>query len=64
MGAFAIVFYHLISPLIGNTLSTIITIIACSIVYFISLLIIGGINREDLLMIPFGKKFADFIRLK
>lgn len=43
---------------IGNTISTVISIGCGAIVYFISLLLIKGFARDDVEMLPKGKKIA------
>ncbi len=41
----------------SNTIATLISIFISMIVYLISLAVIGGFKREDLMLLPMGKKF-------
>lgn len=45
----------------NNTLSTIVSIFLSAIVYFIFMLLLNGIDRSDIEMLPFGKKISAMI---
>lgn len=47
---------------LGNTISTVLSIVAGAIVYFAVLLLVGGIKAEDLEMIPKGEKLVKVLK--
>lgn len=54
--------YHAASPAMGmmgaNALATIAAIIAAILVYFVFLLLLRGLSKDDILMLPKGEKIA------
>lgn len=57
-GAAAILASNLLRDAIGLTLSTLMAIICAAVVYLVSILVFGVITREDIYLIPKGKKIA------
>jgi len=59
MGAFGIIFYRILSGIIPSGINVLISISLCIIVYFVTLILIKGITREELILMPGGKKIID-----
>ena len=58
----AIFFYRIFHRYVfGVTLSTIVAVLGAMLVYLIAVFLFGCIDREDLLMLPKGKKIGDFL---
>jgi len=53
--------YLLLNAVIGEKLSTLLAITIAAIVYALTLLLIGAISREELEMLPFGKKLTPML---
>ncbi|MEA4824942.1 MAG: polysaccharide biosynthesis protein [Clostridiaceae bacterium] len=64
MGAFAYITYPPLAGLLGARLGVLVDIFLCVAVYLGVMLLLGGFVREDILMLPKGKKIARFLRLK
>lgn len=65
MGVAAILSYKLIFTVIGIVdISCILAIGVAGIMYFISLLLVKGISRQELEMMPMGAKIADKLNIK
>ena len=56
--------FRICTPIVGQKLSTLVSILFAIIVYVISLFITGAITSEDLDMIPKGDKLKKFVRKK
>lgn len=56
MGAAVWVSYHLLNLKIGNTVSTLLSILIGVITYFIATMILKTLTKEDIFMLPFGEK--------
>ena len=56
--------YTLIANILGlgNTIGTIISIVIGAIVYVFVLLGLGGISKDEMLMLPKGNKIYSFLR--
>ena len=54
--------YGFMSGAIGNTLSTLVSICIGAVVYVLVLLGIGGIRKEELLIMPKGEKIYKLLR--
>lgn len=50
--------YYFLTPVLGMYLTLILAIAAAVIVYFVFLLLLGGITREDALLLPKGEKIS------
>lgn len=63
-GVFALLSYKLFNGVagIGNTISTMISICVGAGIYAVSLLLIKGIEKEDVLMLPKGDKIAGLLQ--
>jgi len=48
--------FRWIGSLIGNDFGVLISIMMCIMVYFISLILIKGLTREELVLLPGGRK--------
>jgi len=64
MGAVAFFVNLAIHALLGTLLSLVVSIGAGAVSYATVLLSIGGITREDALLLPKGEKIANLLRLK
>lgn len=56
MGVIVLISYKLFNMIMGNTLSTLLSIIIGVITYGISILALNVLSKEDIMMIPFGTK--------
>ncbi|MGL5329968.1 MAG: putative polysaccharide biosynthesis protein, partial [Peptostreptococcaceae bacterium] len=54
--------YMLVSGFLGNSISTVISIAIGAVVYGLVLLGIGGINKEEILLLPKGEKLYKVLR--
>ncbi len=64
MGVSCYVFYYGIYLLLESTLiATVVSIFGGILVYFLLMLAIGGIKREDILLMPFGGKVAKLLNM-
>jgi hypothetical protein len=64
MGVFSYLAVHLLSRYMNLSIATIITIIGAALVYMFVLIVIGGIRKDDISMLPKGAKLAALLRLK
>lgn len=64
MGVFAHFAYPALAGMLGARLGVCVVLLGCIVLYFLMLWVIGGFNREDILMLPKGKKLARLLRLK
>lgn len=64
MGAFARLTYPVFAGVLGARLGVIVEIGLCMLVYLAAMLAVRGFVREDILMLPHGKKIAAILRLK
>ena len=62
MGISVTLIYKYTHLVLGNSVSTLLTILLGAIIYFIMLLIIGGITLQEMILIPGGKSCQDFIK--
>lgn len=54
--------YSLMNIVLGNSISVLIGIVICIAVYFICLILLKGITKEELLMLPGGKKLSVILK--
>jgi stage V sporulation protein B len=59
MGACCLVIYNLSRKVFGNAVSLTASIAVGVVVYFAFMLLQNGLERDDLLRLPFGRKIAD-----
>ncbi|WP_303862928.1 polysaccharide biosynthesis protein [Alkalibaculum bacchi] len=59
MGAFGVYIYNLFSNFLPNSINVLIAIVLCVIVYFTVLVLIKGITKGELALMPGGKKIID-----
>lgn len=64
MGTAAWACYGLISPTLGNSLSTLIAICVGVVVYVILILALRAISPDDLALMPKGDKIAKFLKIQ
>ena len=64
MGIFGYLVSQPVSSFMGAKAGIILTIGGCMVIYFLTLLAIGGFTREDILMLPKGEKIAKLLRIK
>ena len=64
MGIFGYLFSQPVSSFMGAKAGIVLTIGGCMVIYFLTLLAIGGFTREDILMLPKGEKIAKLLRIK
>ncbi|MEG1500430.1 MAG: polysaccharide biosynthesis protein [Clostridiales bacterium] len=64
MGLAALISYNLLEIFLYPNIATIIAILLSAIVYLLVLLAIKGINKDDILMLPGGRKLAAILKLK
>ena len=57
----ASIVYNLTLNILGLTLSTFFAIVAAAIVYFIAIFVVGVITRDDVYLLPKGKKIASLL---
>lgn len=62
MGAIVFGLHHFLHQVLGNAISTCIAIFFGVIVYGVSLLAIGGLTEEEVLMLPKGRTIASYLR--
>ena len=56
MGAIVFISYYILNNFVGNTISTIISIIIGATTYLLSILLLKTLSKDDILMLPFGTK--------
>lgn len=64
MGIFAQLTIAPVSSYIGFKLGVIAVICGCGIIYFLTLFAIGGITKDDILMLPKGEKILHKLKIK
>ncbi len=64
MGLFAAVTYPVLEGVLGARPGVIVEILLCMLVYFGAMLALRGFVREDILMLPHGKKIAKILKLR
>ncbi|MFW5649156.1 MAG: putative polysaccharide biosynthesis protein [Candidatus Alkaliphilus sp. MAG34] len=62
MGGAVYLIYRFMFPITGNTVSTILSIVAGGVIYGLMLFITGTILEEDFLILPGGNKLVGFLR--
>ena len=62
MGAAAYGFYLLVNKALGNTISTVLTILVALVVYFFCLMLLRTLTEEELNRLPGGRKLAVFAK--
>lgn len=63
MGIFSYLCRNMIFEMFGNTLTLFITILLSAFVYLGGMLLVRGLYREDIMMLPKGRKIADILHL-
>ena len=58
MGVVVYAVYSLLLPVFGNLLSVASSIFAGVVVYFVAMILLKGITKEDVLALPMGDKIA------
>ncbi|MCR1899021.1 polysaccharide biosynthesis protein [Irregularibacter muris] len=61
MGITVLLVYQFLSPILGNSLSTLVAILLGALIYFIMLLLIGGITTEEMALMPGGRKLTPIL---
>ena len=61
MGIIAYVFYMIMLPTIGSKLATLLSLLICFIIYIILIILLKIFSKEEIFMIPFGKKIYYFL---
>ena len=61
MGIIAYVFYMIMLPTIGSKLATLLSLLICFIIYIILIILLKIFSKEEIFMIPFGKKIHYFL---
>ena len=63
MGVFTYLSYYLANKVLGNTLSTIISIGISVVVYVIAVLVLRILNKEELEQLPYGNKICKMLKI-
>lgn len=64
MGACAYILHTVLAGVAGDTLATIGAICIAAAVYLVLLLLLRAVDRDDVLLLPYGQKIADVLRLR
>lgn len=62
MGIIAYISYIIILPKFESKLATIISLLICVMIYIILVILLKIFSKEEIFMIPFGKKIYDFLK--
>jgi len=63
MGVFAFICSNILSGMFGDTSVLLLTILLSALLYLVLMLLLRGIYKEDILMLPKGEKIADILHL-
>lgn len=61
MGISAVVIFNFFANIIGSKISVVLSVIIAFIIYILMLVVVKGFIREDIELLPKGKKIADFL---
>lgn len=63
LGAAAVIVYRVAQPVLGARIATVGAIAVAAVVYFVLLVALHAFEKEDILLLPAGKRLAKLLRL-
>ena len=63
LGSAAVIVYRVAQPVLGARIATVGAIAAAAVVYFVLLAALHAFEKEDILLLPAGKRLAKLLRL-